>query len=166
MSYPKELYQAGAGEVSGRFRPAGSPPDLVIGGDATRRTEVSYLATGAGTGGQYGLYRWAMGAEPSGAGAHFHKTMSESFFVLDGTVELFDGDRWTTGREGDFLFVPPGGIHAFGNTEGPATMLLLFAPGAPRERYFEELAAILGDGRMPAEAEWAELWRRHDQYPA
>ena len=34
---------------------------------------------------------------------------------------------------GDFLFVPEGGIHGFRNESGaPASMLLLFAPGAPR----------------------------------
>jgi len=162
MSYPKVLHEHDKGEVSGRFRPAGTGPDLVIGG----RTEVGYLATGESTGGQYGLYRWAMGAEQSGPSAHFHKTISESFFVLDGTVDLFDGDGWTRAHSGDFLFVPPGGVHAFRNPEGPATMLVLFAPGAPREGYFEELAEIAASGRQPSEAEWAELWARHDQYPA
>ena len=35
----------------------------------------------------------------------------------------------------------PGGIHGFKNESGElALMLLLFAPGAPREEYFETLA--------------------------
>ena len=46
-------------------------------------------------------------------------------------------------RARGFLFVPEGGIHAFKNESGePASMLLLFAPGAPREDYFETLAEL------------------------
>jgi hypothetical protein len=41
-----------------------------------------------------------------------------------------------------------------------ASMLLLFAPGAPREEYFETLA-ILGTGAMSDE-ERAEFYLRHD----
>jgi hypothetical protein len=60
--------------------------------------------------------------------------------------------------------VPPGGIHAFSNPEGPASMLILFAPGAPREAYFEELAEIATSGRPLSQEEWTDLYRRHDQY--
>src|ERR1700730_6911926 len=89
MSYPEELFHGDKGEVSARLWPGTSAPDLVIGG----RTNVHYLATGASTGGQYGLYRWDMGSKPGGPGPHFHRTMSESFFVLSGTVGLYDGER-------------------------------------------------------------------------
>jgi mannose-6-phosphate isomerase-like protein (cupin superfamily) len=99
---------------------------------------VDYLATGASTNGDYGLYRWNMGPEPSGPDAHFHKSLSESFFVLSGTIRLFDGSTWIDGRPGDYLYVPEGGLHGFRNESGePASMLILFAPGAPREAYFE-----------------------------
>jgi len=43
-------------------------------------------------------------------------------------------------------------------------MLVLFAPGAPREPYFEELAAIRAAGRELSEQEWTELYARHDQF--
>ncbi|GAA2624864.1 cupin domain-containing protein [Actinomadura fulvescens] len=161
MSYPRELFEGAKGEVSGTLWKSGSAPDLKIG----ERSEVHYLATGASTGGQYGLYRWDMVGDPSGVpGAHFHKTMSESFFVLSGTVGLYDGDRWVDGDPGDFLFVPPGGIHAFTNPRGPASMLVLFSPGAPREAYFEELAEIVASGRQLTEQEWDDLYHHHDQY--
>ncbi|MFI0445291.1 cupin domain-containing protein [Actinomadura sp. 6N118] len=160
MTYPDALYLGDKGEITGRLHTADTAPDLSIG----ERTRVHYLATGASTGGQYGLYRWEMGAEPSGGGAHFHKTFSESFFVLSGTVGLYNGERWASSSPGDFLFVPPGGIHAFRNSDGPATMLVLFAPGAPREAYFEELAEIVASGRQLSEEEWADVYHRHDQW--
>ena len=43
-------------------------------------------------------------------------------------------------------------------------MLILFAPGAPRERYFEELAEIAASGRELSQEEWTDLYARHDQY--
>jgi hypothetical protein len=45
-------------------------------------------------------------------------------------------------------------------------MLVLFAPGAPREEYFRELARISAAGRSLSEDEWTELWARYDQYRA
>jgi hypothetical protein len=42
-------------------------------------------------------------------------------------------------------------VHAFRNESGePALMLILFAPGALREAYFESLAEIGASGRRPS----------------
>ncbi|MBB4917653.1 cupin domain-containing protein [Streptosporangium saharense] len=58
---------------------------------------------------------------------------------------LYDGERWTEATGGDFLHVPEGGVHAFRNESGEdASMLILFAPGAPREPYFEDLPTLAG----------------------
>ncbi|MFB4281949.1 MULTISPECIES: cupin domain-containing protein [unclassified Nonomuraea] len=162
MSYPEPRYFGETGEHSGVFKPAGQAPDLSMGAGGT---QVHYLATGGSTNGAYGLYRWDMGPRPSGPGAHFHRTMTESFYVLSGTIKLYNGDKWADGRPGDFLFLPEGGVHAFRNESGePASMLILFTPGAPREAYFEELAEIATTGRQLTPEEWTELYLRHDQY--
>jgi mannose-6-phosphate isomerase-like protein (cupin superfamily) len=160
MSYPEPRYVNDTGENSALFRPSTRPPELTTASGA-----VHYLATSAATRGEFGLYRWEMGPAPSGPGAHFHKTFSESFYVLTGTVRLFDGSRWIDATPGDFLFVPEGGVHAFRNESGePASMLILFAPGAPREKYFETIAEIGASGRELSEQEWTDLLARHDQY--
>jgi mannose-6-phosphate isomerase-like protein (cupin superfamily) len=160
LPYPPQRYASDEGEVSARFRASDSPPDL-----ANRTGSVDYLATGASTNGDYGLYRWNMGPERSGPDAHFHKTLSESFFVISGTVRLFDGKQWIDGRPGDFLYVPEGGLHGFRNESGePASMLILFAPGAPREGYFEGLAEIGLTGRRPSDEVMAEFYLAHDTY--
>jgi mannose-6-phosphate isomerase-like protein (cupin superfamily) len=125
---------------------------------------VHYLATTASTNGQFGLYRWDFGTTVSGPDPHFHRSISESFFILSGTVRLYDGRSWTEAKPGDFLFIPEGGIHAFKNESGePASMLLLFAPGAPREDYFETLAELANGRTMDAE-EKAEFFARHDNH--
>ena len=42
-------------------------------------------------------------------------------------------------------------------------MLLLFAPGAPREEYFETLAEV-ASGRVLSEEERIEFYLKHDTY--
>lgn len=136
MSYPPRRYEGDDGEVSARFRPVGQEPEL----PSATGSAIHLLATQASTGGEFGLYRMDMAPRSKGPRAHYHRTISESFFVLSGQVRLFDGDHWITGRSGDFLYVPVGGLHGFSNDfDEPASMLLLFAPGAPREDYFARL---------------------------
>jgi mannose-6-phosphate isomerase-like protein (cupin superfamily) len=136
MSYPPARYHGEDGEVSAVYRPADHEPDLVYeSGNA-----VHYLATGAATNGQFGLYRWEMQPKSSGPDPHFHRAISESFYILSGMVSIFDGTRWLDTEPGDWVHVPEGGWHGFRNESAqPASMLLHFAPGAAREAYFEGL---------------------------
>ncbi len=105
-----------------------------------------------------------MGPAPTGPGPHFHRSITESFYVLSGTVRLHDGRQWIDGHPGDFLHVPIGGVHGFRNESGePAAMLLLFTPGAPREDYFETLADAARRAAMD-DADWAAFFLRHDTF--
>ena len=163
LAYPPPRYHGVAGRVSARYRPVDTPPDLVTGGaptdDPADRHRTHYLATGAGTGGEFGLYRVDLPPRGAGPALHFHRTMSESFFVLSGSVALHDGTRWLDSAPGDFLYVPIGGLHAFHNaTDEPASLLLLFSPGAPREAYFEGQPDVAG----MSEQERQEFYLFHD----
>ncbi|MDT9692172.1 cupin domain-containing protein [Streptomyces sp. P9(2023)] len=156
LEYPEDRYHGDTGEVNATFRPAGTPADVSSPGGSTH-----YLATHASTGGEFGLYKVELGARAAGAKPHFHKAMSESFYVLSGELELYDGEKWVTGREGDFLYVPVGGLHGFKNaTDEPMSMLMLFSPGAPREEYFEQVAEVARRG--PEELKKFRV--RHDSY--
>ncbi|MGP4112175.1 cupin domain-containing protein [Streptomyces sp. 4N509B] len=157
MSYPDPRYAGANGEVNAVFRPVDTPPDV----SSPSGNRTHYLATHATTGGEFGLYRIDMAPRSPGPSTHFHRTISESFYVLSGEVSLFDGERWITGRSGDFLYVPVGGLHAFRNdADEPNSMLLLFSPGAPREEYFERVAEMAQRG----DEEFAEFLLRHDSY--
>ena len=159
MSYPDPRYTGDAGEVSAWFRPASTPPELPRPG----RGATSYLATGAQTGGKFGLYRWDMGPQRGGAEAHFHRTFTESFYVLSGVVQLFEGNDWVDGRPGDFVHVPEGGLHGFRNESGePASLLILFAPGAPREAYFVGLVEMAEGRWKPSHEELLAFFEEHD----
>jgi mannose-6-phosphate isomerase-like protein (cupin superfamily) len=158
MTYPEPRYLGDAGEVSATHRPSTHEPELTYANGNT----AHYLATGDSTDGLFGLYRWVMGPEPSGPGPHFHRSIAESFYVLSGAVRIYDGTHWIDAAPGDFVHVPMGGIHGFRNESGaPASMLIHFAPGAPRESYFEGLAAFAASG-SPGDDELAAFYLEHD----
>jgi mannose-6-phosphate isomerase-like protein (cupin superfamily) len=157
LPYPENRYRGDTGEASARHRSADAAPDV----SHPSGTKVHYLATGASTDGQLGLYRWEMGPGRGGPDPHFHRSITESFYVLSGTRRLHAGTDWLDSRPGDFLYVPQGGVHGFRNESGePASMLILFTPGAPREDYFERVATT----SSMTEQERAEFFLRHDTF--
>ena len=153
--YPPNAYLGAQGMTSAWLRASDEPPDITFRSGGT----CEYLATGEQTAGRFGLYRWTFGETESGPDPHFHRSITEQFYVLSGEVRLYDGRRWVTARPGDFLYVPEGGVHGFRGAEG-ASMLLMFAPGGPREDYFETLAR----GEQMTEQQRRDFMLRHDTH--
>jgi quercetin dioxygenase-like cupin family protein len=141
LSYPEHLYTGEEGERTAWHRPFDAAPDIVYPNGNT----AHYLVTGGQSDGLVGMYQWNMGPEPTGPSPHFHRSFSESFYVLLGSVRIFNGTEWIDTKPGDYVYAPPGGIHGFRNESGePASILILFAPGGPRESYFEGLPDLVG----------------------
>jgi hypothetical protein len=92
MSYPEPKYFGDGGEVNANLRRGDEPPTLINSAGSTH-----YLATGADTGGEFGLYRWNFGTGRSGPDTHFHRTMftpgapREEYF--EWLVEIGRGER-------------------------------------------------------------------------
>jgi mannose-6-phosphate isomerase-like protein (cupin superfamily) len=142
-------------------RPATDVDALAALGPAT----VAFVAPGSLTSGASVCSAGTWPPNAGGLDPHCHTTFSESFSVLDGTVRLADGTTWRDATAGDYLYVPEGGVHAFRNdSDAPASMLILFAPGSPRERYIQELADIAASGRTLSAEERTALYARYDQY--
>jgi mannose-6-phosphate isomerase-like protein (cupin superfamily) len=158
MSYSDPVYLGDGGEATATLRPGDGEADLVYGNG----TRCHFLMRGSISRGLFGLYRWEMGPEISGPAPHFHRTMTESFYVLSGSIRIFDGQRWIDTSPGDFVHVPEGGIHGFRNESGaPASMLIHFAPAGPREAYFEGTAR-LSHGAQMTDEEKAAFYLFHD----
>jgi len=152
-------YEGSTGEVSGVYVDAKAPG--LTGPTGTWH----FVAPGSLTGRQFGLFRRDIAPRGGGPDPHFHRTFSESFYVLSGSVRLYDGKRWVEAAEGDFLYVPKGGIHAFSNdADEPASLLILFAPGFARERYFRALEEIGRSGAQLSDEEETAFLASHDQY--
>ena len=133
--------------------------------DQLSRTGVGrVVASGAQTHGDFGLFHAEM-APGDEIAAHFHRTFSESFYVLSGHIELWNNEDWTKASPGELVHVPRGGVHGLRVPGGEgAEVLTLFTPGVPREEFVLELLEIRRSGRMLTTEEWAEFYRRHDQF--
>jgi quercetin dioxygenase-like cupin family protein len=97
----------------------------------------TFLVTGEESGGAY----FAMEAYvPPGGGPppHIHTREDETFYVLEGQIEVLLGEETVVAGSGDFVNVPRGTVHCFRNagTE-TARLVLTFAP-AGIEGFFEE----------------------------
>jgi mannose-6-phosphate isomerase-like protein (cupin superfamily) len=102
------------------------------------------------TGGEFGLLRGLVspGAEVA---AGFHRASSESFYVLDGRFQVFNGDRWSDVNGGDLVCVPAGGVHGLTVVgDWPVAVLTVFAPGVARERFVSELLESAGRAHSSA----------------
>lgn len=102
-------------------------------------------AAAAQTGGAFGLIEQVV---PPGLGSpyHVHHNEDEAFYVLEGELRFFSGDRSWVAGPGGFAFLPRGIPHGF-RTEGesPSRSLLLATPGG-----FDGFVADLSDPAPPA----------------
>ena len=158
MSYPAPVHLGDGDPTLAQLRSVDTPADLPLPAGAAH-----FIATGDTTSGRFGLYRWDMGPGAGGAQPHFHRTISESFFVLSGAIQLHTGQDWVEAGPGDFAYVPEGGVHGFRNESGePASLLILFAPGAPREAYFRGLVEMAEGRWKPTHEELVAFLEEHD----
>ena len=130
--YPPARYTKDEPEVSAWLRRGTDPPDYDAFGGPMK---YHYLANQQQTGGDYGLYR--VDISPAGGGpgpALPPRDVRGVLRACRGRSGFTTATTGSTGIQGDFLYVPPGGIHGFRNeADEPASFLMLFAPGAPRE---------------------------------
>ena len=69
---------------------------------------------------------------------HIHKAEDETFYVLEGEINLLMGERNIRATAGSFVFVPRGTIHTFSQIgEQPAKFLVTYSPSG-FERFFDE----------------------------
>ncbi|MFI8252394.1 cupin domain-containing protein [Streptomyces filamentosus] len=109
----------------------------------TGGSTIEVLAGPAETDGTVSIYRWHMAPSSRGPAPHFHTTFSETFIVLEGEVDYFDGHAWRTLLPGDTAHAAAGDAHALRKERAePATLLMALSPGVPREEYFAQLATV------------------------
>ena len=105
------------------------------------RIRAVFKADGAETNKQYSISEWWLEPHTAGPGAHSHAE-DDVFYVLEGTMSFFVGDRWIDAPQGSIVLAPGGLTHDFENrSSGRAGVLNFSIPGD-----FE--------GEMPAIAQW------------
>jgi quercetin dioxygenase-like cupin family protein len=109
---------------------------------------------------------------PPGAYAsppHVHLGETDEFEVVEGVLDVLQGDRWRTLTRGDVLTIQPGVIHTYRNPHpAPARVRNAHRPaGGPFDDYLRGLAWLVRTNRLtsyrsPRSLLWlAVLWREH-----
>jgi mannose-6-phosphate isomerase-like protein (cupin superfamily) len=101
---------------------------------------VTCKITSDQTSGAYSLFE--ITTRPGdGPPPHVQHWEDESFYVLEGEYEFFDGARTIRAGVDSLIYVPRGNLHTHKNVgERPGRMLVSQTPGGTHERFFEELA--------------------------
>jgi mannose-6-phosphate isomerase-like protein (cupin superfamily) len=129
-----------------------------------RGSVMAFKAVAANTAGDFSLMERTVPTRGRRPLPHRHVNCSEAFWVLDGTITfVLDGEEQRGGPD-DFLLVPRGASHTFGNDgEEPARLLVLHAPAM--DAYFAELEALWAGENPPAQEEERALMARYGMEP-
>jgi quercetin dioxygenase-like cupin family protein len=87
-----------------------------------------------------------------GPGPHSHAHFQESFYVIDGEIEVkSEGSATYTAKKGSFVNIPKGGIvHCFKNKTDQIAHLLCVVVPAGLEGFFEEIGKPVAIGSFLA----------------
>jgi mannose-6-phosphate isomerase-like protein (cupin superfamily) len=96
-------------------------------------------ATKEQTGGLYSLVE-ILAPDGYGSVLHVHHQEDEGFYILEGELTFYVGDKTIKARPGSFLFGPKDVPHAFSVDSGPARLLFVLSPAG-----FEGLIREMGE---------------------
>jgi mannose-6-phosphate isomerase-like protein (cupin superfamily) len=130
-----------------------------------RGSVMAFKALAASTDGDFSLMERTLPPHGRTPPAHRHGNCSEGFFVLDGAVSFqLDGEQ-LVGAAGDFVLVPRGVGHTFGNdTDRPARLLVLHAPAM--DGYFARLHELWAGEQPPTPEQERALQAEFGMSPA
>ena len=108
----------------------------------------TFLVTGAQTNGAYFIMEATI---PPGGGPplHIHHGEEESFYLLEGTLQIRLGEKKVNATAGDFVQIPRGSVHAFRNAGSTTARMLLFFSPAGMDSYFEEVLEPVQNRSVP-----------------
>ena len=129
-----------------------------------RGNVMAFKAVAAQTGGDFSLMERTVPPRGRRTLPHRHVNCSEAFWVLDGTITFVLDGVAQQGRRDDFLLVPRGASHTFGNDgDEPARLLVLHAPAM--DAYFTELDQLWSRENPPTPEEERALMSRYGMEP-
>ena len=138
-----------------RYVPADTGPSFWGPGD-----RYTFLVTGAQSDAAYFIMEAIVPPE-GGPPPHIHHREQESFYVLEGVLDIKMGDKVVQATTGDFVHIPCGTVHGFRNSgSASARLLLIFSPGG-LERFFEETLEQVEDRSAPQPDNMDEVVERY-----
>jgi quercetin dioxygenase-like cupin family protein len=101
------------------------------------RELVTFKQTRADTGGLFALVE-VVGLPGGGPPPHVHRRVDEVYCLLEGELEVLDGENTFTAEAGSVFRIPKGRLHAWRNKSDEPARALLFVCPAGFEGFFEE----------------------------
>jgi quercetin dioxygenase-like cupin family protein len=87
-------------------------------------------------------FEFEMAPEMNGAAPHFHKQHVDSFYVLEGELELTVAREVVNAHAGDLVHVEPDVVHSFKNASRERVRFLnLHTPGMRFDEYIRRMDA-------------------------
>jgi quercetin dioxygenase-like cupin family protein len=88
------------------------------------------------------MFEFEMAPEMNGAGPHFHKQHVDSFYVLEGELEVTVDGETRRAHSGELVYVAPGVVHSFKNASRERVRFLnVHAPGMRFDEYIRRMDA-------------------------
>jgi mannose-6-phosphate isomerase-like protein (cupin superfamily) len=79
---------------------------------------------------RYAVSEWWLEPKTKGPGAHSHPE-DDLFYIIEGTMSVLVGKKWTDAARGSFMLIPGGTTHDFENRSNARAGLLNFkTPGS------------------------------------
>jgi mannose-6-phosphate isomerase-like protein (cupin superfamily) len=130
-----------------------------------RGSRMQFKALGESDNGDFSLMERTLPPGGRRPPLHRHTDCSEAYFVLAGQISVeVDGRALSLGTE-DFILVPRGAAHSFGNvSEAAARLLVLHAPA--KDRYFSALHELWRREQPPTTDDELDLMAQHGMTPA
>lgn len=89
------------------------------------------------------VLEYTLPAHQFGAVLHYHRELTESFYILEGHLSFRLDDQELNAGPGSFVLVPPGTHHAFANlTDGPVRFIM-YASSPDHKRFLINLFDII-----------------------
>lgn len=108
---------------------------------------VRSMVPGIDSRGGFSLVEHPLKPRALAAPLHRHSREDEYSYVLSGRVGALLGDEVVVGKPGDLIYKPRNQWHTFWNDGDEAASLLEIICPAGFEKYFEELLALVRDGK-------------------
>lgn len=122
--------------------PNGGQTLSVVGGN------YRVLVSGKDTNGAFATIEMRVPPQ-NGPGPHSHADFYESFYIVEGEVEVHSEAGTYTAKKGAFVLIPQGGVvHYFKNVSDQMAQLLCTVVPAGLEEFFEEIGEPVAAGQF------------------
>lgn len=145
-----------ASDICGVFKSTGMENHIkpfTVGPEAGKSVSVigdtyRILISGENTGGAFATIDMLI-PPGGGPGPHAHADFEESFYVIEGEIEVKSEFGNYIAAKGSFITIPKGGVvHGFTNKTGQTAHLLCTVVPAGLEAFFEEIGQPVAPGQF------------------